>query len=106
MRARPARGSKLEFRAWSGTGPVAQLVFKTGEVWQPHAGSVRLRGRSVTQNYSLARRLLEGQESSLYRNFVPNRSFQASTASIEAASSSAAQAAITRGRPPATRLSN
>lgn len=28
-------------------GPVAQLVFKTGEVWQPHAGSVRLRGRSV-----------------------------------------------------------
>ena len=46
-RARVARGRKLEFRAWSGTGPVAQLVFKTGEVWQPHAGSVRLRGRSV-----------------------------------------------------------
>ena len=33
--------------ARSGTGPVAQPVFKTGEVWQPHAGSVRLRGRSV-----------------------------------------------------------
>ena len=31
----------------SGTGPVAQPVFKTGEVWQPHAGSVRLRRRSV-----------------------------------------------------------
>jgi hypothetical protein len=30
-------------------GPVAQPVFKTGEVWQPHAGSVRLRGRSVAQ---------------------------------------------------------
>ena len=28
-------------------GPVAQPVFKTGEVWQPQAGSVRLRGRSV-----------------------------------------------------------
>jgi hypothetical protein len=28
-------------------GPVAQPVFKTGEVWQPQAGSVRLRRRSV-----------------------------------------------------------
>ncbi len=28
-------------------GPVAQPVFKTGEVWQPQAGSVRLRGRSA-----------------------------------------------------------
>ncbi len=31
-------------------GLVAQPVFKTGEAWQPHAGSVRLRGRSVPQN--------------------------------------------------------
>ena len=30
-------------------GPVAQPVFKTGEVWQPQAGSVRLRRRSVSQ---------------------------------------------------------
>src|SRR3954454_13507954 len=30
-------------------GPVAQPVFKTGEVWQPQAGSVRLRGRSANQ---------------------------------------------------------
>jgi hypothetical protein len=25
--------------------------FKTGEVWQPHAGSVRLRGRYVPKKY-------------------------------------------------------
>lgn len=29
-------------------GPVPQPVFKTGKAWQPHAGSVRLRRRSVT----------------------------------------------------------
>jgi hypothetical protein len=29
-------------------GPVAQQVFKTCAVWQPHARSVRLRRRSVT----------------------------------------------------------
>ena len=28
-------------------GPVAQQVFKTCAVWQPHARSVRLRRRSV-----------------------------------------------------------
>ena len=28
-------------------GPVPQRVFKTRQAWQPHAGSVRLRGRSV-----------------------------------------------------------
>jgi len=33
----------------SGMGPVAQPVFKIGEAWQPHAGSVRLRRRSVSQ---------------------------------------------------------
>ena len=33
--------------AWSGTGPVAQPVFKIGPVVQPTACSVRLRGRSV-----------------------------------------------------------
>src|SRR2546429_2915480 len=31
----------------SGTGPVAQPVFKTGAAWQPHARSVRLRRRSA-----------------------------------------------------------
>jgi len=31
-------------------GPVAQPVFKTGEVVQPTAGSVRLRRRSVTRS--------------------------------------------------------
>ena len=40
----------LGWPPWSGTGPVAQPVFKTGEVWQPHAGSVRLRGRSVRRD--------------------------------------------------------
>ena len=39
----------LRSRAWSGTGPVAQPVFKTGPVWQPHACSVRLRGRSAAR---------------------------------------------------------
>jgi len=29
-------------------GPVPQRVFKTRQVWQPQAGSVRLRGRSVS----------------------------------------------------------
>ena len=28
-------------------GPVPQLVFKTSPAWQPHACSVRLRGRSA-----------------------------------------------------------
>ena len=37
-------------------GPVPQPVFKTGEVVQPTAGSVRLRGRSVPRN------LLEGSD--------------------------------------------
>ena len=40
-------GTGLRSLLWSGTGPVAQPVFKTGPVWQPHACSVRLRGRSV-----------------------------------------------------------
>ena len=31
-------------------GPVPQPVFKTGEAWQPHAGLVRLQGRSVPTN--------------------------------------------------------
>src|SRR4051794_34556209 len=39
----------LQSRFWSGTGPVAQPVFKTGPAWQPHACSVRLRGRSVPE---------------------------------------------------------
>ena len=43
---------RLGFATWSGTGPVAQPVFKTGEAWQPHAGPVRLRGRSVRDRAS------------------------------------------------------
>jgi len=39
--------SFLHSAFWSGTGPVAQPVFKTGPAWQPHACSVRLRGRSA-----------------------------------------------------------
>ena len=50
--ATPATAALLDSSCYravrSGTGPVAQPVFKTGEAWQPHAGSVRLRGRSVT----------------------------------------------------------
>ena len=30
-------------------GPVPQRVFKTRQVWQPQAGSVRLRGRSASK---------------------------------------------------------
>ena len=37
-------------------GPVAQPVFKIGEAWQPHAGSVRLRRRSVSQNQKAVKR--------------------------------------------------
>ena len=40
-------GVRLIRSALEWHGPVAQRVFKTRQAWQPHAGSVRLRGRSV-----------------------------------------------------------
>jgi hypothetical protein len=51
----PSAGDTYCLGFWSGTGPVAQPVFKTGPVWQPHACSVRLRGRSVSRNPSAMR---------------------------------------------------